>query len=296
MAHFEEMLQSKAVFFARSLAATGWAKSYQDVEYARPEGQPLRFDATVPEGKGPHPAVIIVHGGAWVTGDKQYSVQPLFQPLTQAGMAWFSINYRLARELNFESLISLGTLGSLQAAISDVRVAVAYIREHAAEYNIDPARIALVGESAGAHLALMAALKPEPGGEVNAVVGFYAPSDMVDLVQSSKRIPDQIREMVRGTPLEALLLAGLRNVSPRFFVEKDSPPIFLIHGTADTLVPLKQSEDMCETAKEKGAACALHIVDGGGHGLRGWERGSLSGYKSLLTEWLTRHFRGPQQL
>jgi alpha-L-fucosidase 2 len=285
------MLQSRnfrlAVALAGACAATGWAKSYQDVEYSRPEGQPLLFDAMVPEGPGPFPAAIIVHGGGWVTGDKLHSVQPLFRPLTDAGIAWFSINYRLAREFDFESLITLGSLASLNAATNDVRNALAYIRTNAAEYNIDPKRIAIIGESAGAQLALMAALKPDPGGDVQAVVAFYAPSDLVDLVQNSNRIPDQLRQMVRGTPLEMLLLAGLREVSPRYWVRQDAPPALLIHGTQDRLVPLKQSETMCEAVQEAGASCELHIVKGGGHGVRGWDgRPEMTEYKALMTRWL----------
>jgi acetyl esterase len=284
------MLLSKPIgvaMLAAACAGSGWAKSYQDVEYSRPEGQPLRFDATVPDGPGPFPAVIIVHGGGWVTGDKRTSVQPLFRPLTEGGFAWFSINYRLARGNNIESLVTLGTLTSLSSAVEDVRQAIAYIREHAVEYNIDPKRIGVIGESAGAHLALMAGLQPDPGADVQTVVAFYAPSDLVDLVKTSNRIPDQLRDMVKGTPLEALLLTGLQAISPKYFVRKDAPPMLLIHGTEDRLVPLEQSEEMCEAVEDAGGICKLQVIKGGGHGLRGWESSpERASYKTLLTSWL----------
>src|SRR5271163_4665227 len=67
-----------------------------DVEYARPGGLSLRLDAVIPEGPGPFPAAVIVHGGGWVRGDRRIDVAPLFQPLEDAGIAWFSISYRLA--------------------------------------------------------------------------------------------------------------------------------------------------------------------------------------------------------
>ena len=148
------------------------ARALQDVEYGQASGQSLKMDASIPDGPGPYPAAIIVHGGAWVTGDKQRSVRPLFKPLADGGIAWFSINYRLARGSDPASLISLQGLAALTSASDDVRHAVEYIREHAAEWNVDPERIVLIGESAGAHLASMAALKPSAGKPVQAVVAI----------------------------------------------------------------------------------------------------------------------------
>src|SRR5215475_13366419 len=79
-----------------AFAATGGpASTYNDVEYSRMAGVPLLLDAAIPHGTGPFPAVIIVHGGGWVRGDRRVDVQPLFQPLREAGLAWFSISYRL---------------------------------------------------------------------------------------------------------------------------------------------------------------------------------------------------------
>src|SRR4051812_2085688 len=99
--------------FPRSLAAlslmaafemTGAGTSLQNVEYSHPDGRSLQLDGFVPEGPGPFPAVIIVHGGAWVTGDRKASVQPLFAPLASSGFAWFSISYRLANMLDSSAL------------------------------------------------------------------------------------------------------------------------------------------------------------------------------------------------
>ena len=92
-------------------------RSLADVEYAEVQGQPLRMDGFIPEGKGPYPAAIIVHGGAWVTGDKARSVRPLFKPLTDSNIAWFSINYRLARGANPESLVSLDGLARSKSVV-----------------------------------------------------------------------------------------------------------------------------------------------------------------------------------
>ncbi|HEX5430400.1 MAG TPA: alpha/beta hydrolase [Bryobacteraceae bacterium] len=264
------------------------AKSYENVEYSRAAGKSLQFDASVPDGPGLFPAAIIVHGGAWVIGDRKRSVQPLFEPLSNAGFAWFSISYRLANGLDLSSVQgAVASATMLGTAIDDVRAAVAYVRAHAREYHVDPNRIALIGESAGAQLALMAALKPGDSGAVEAVVALYSPSDLARLILTTNRIPDSVRQAFRGTPLEAMLLANLREQSPVTWVHKDAPPVLLIHGTADQLVPFEQSQEMCAALKNAGAECELYAVESGGHGLRWWESNpSLTGYKAKMTNWL----------
>lgn len=263
------------------------ARALQDVEYAQVSGEPLHMDGYIPEGKGPFPAAIIVHGGAWVTGDKTRSVRPLFKPLTDGGMAWFSINYRLARGNSPESLISLETLTQLTRASEDVRHAIDYVRAHTTDYNIDPNRLVLIGESAGAHLASMAALKPASMKPVQGVVAFYSPSDLVNLVKTSPQIPDQLRNMFKGTPLEAVLFGGLQQLSPQNFITKNAPPFLMIHGTADRLVPFGQSETMCAALKTAGGACELFPVPGAGHGIGYWEgQSTMTAYKDRMMAWI----------
>ena len=97
-----------------------------------------------------------------------WNVQPLFQPLTDAGFAWFSISYRLATDIS-----------QFGAAVSDVREAIRFVKSHAADYHIDPEKIALIGESAGGQLAEMAVLRGGPDTSVKAVVALYTPSDLV---------------------------------------------------------------------------------------------------------------------
>jgi alpha-L-fucosidase 2 len=248
------------------------------------------MDAHVPEGDGPFPAVVIVHGGAWVTGDRKRSVEPLFKPLTDAGFAWFSISYRLANMTDQKSTPTLAASAALLGgAVDDVRSAVAYVRTHAAEYHVDPDRIALIGESAGAQLAAMAALKPAQNGTVRAVVAFYCPSDLVTLVQTMPLIPDSLRRAVQGTPFEGILLAYLRELSPINWVRQDGPPFLLIHGTVDQVVPFQQSVNLCAAMHKSGTVCELYPVEGAGHGLRWWESAPrLTTYKKRMVDWLTQ--------
>ena len=101
----------------------------------------LKLDAFVPKSPKPVPAVILVHGGGWEAGDKVTYVTPLFEPLARAGLAWFSINYRLTPD------------AAHQEQLADLRAAIQFVRAEHARFNIDPARIVLVGESASGQMA-----------------------------------------------------------------------------------------------------------------------------------------------
>jgi len=250
------------------------AEVRKDIEYASVNGVSLQFDASIPDGKGPFPAAVVVHGGGWVRGDRRIDVAPLLPPLADAGIAWFSISYRLVSDpLQFG------------AAIDDVVAAVRFVRDHAAEYRVDPDRIALVGESAGGQLAAMAAFAVP----VKAVVALYAPTDLTGLLDSTELIPSQIRDRFKGTPLEVLLRGRLKQLSPIANVRPDMPPFLLIHGTADPLVPFDQSRAMCEKMTAVGASCELFPVRGAGHGVRWWEGNPAISepYKEKMARWLT---------
>lgn len=250
----------------------------QDIEYSRAGGVPLYMDAAIPDGPGPFPAVIIVHGGGWVRGNRRVDVAPLFKPLEKARFAWFSIDYRLATDISH--------FGS---AITDVRHAVSFVKAHAADYRIDPDRIALIGESAGGQLAAMAALDPRQDSGVKAVVAMYAPTDLVALARDSDLVPMSIRNALNGTPFESIILGLLAQLSPVDNIKPDAPPFLLIHGTADRLVPFSQSRAMCDRMKGAGASCELYPVDGGGHGMRWWESllpHEVQAYKAEMVRWL----------
>jgi acetyl esterase len=261
----------------------------KDIEYALAGKVSLRLDAHVPDGAGPFPAVVLVHGGAWVTGNRTSNVYPLFQPLSDAGFAWFSISYRLAAEV---ARNPIGAAMQMGTAESDVRRAVAYVREHAAEYRVNPRRIALIGESAGGQLAAMAALRPDADGAVQGVVAFYTPSDLAMLARTSPLIPDGVRDAVKGTLFDELLMAGLTEFSPINAVSATAPPFLLIHGTDDNVVPIAQSQRFCDKLLQSSVACEIYTVEGGSHGIRRWESARLTDYKVNMIQWLQRTLSG----
>jgi acetyl esterase len=255
----------------------------RDIEYARVGDVSLKMDACVPEAASKASGVIIVHGGGWVRGNRQVDVAPLFEPLSAAGFAWFSIDYRLATDVT-----------QFGAAIDDVQQAIHFVKSRAAEYHIDPDRIALIGESAGGQLAAMAALRSSTDASVKGVVALYAPTDLVTLVENSDYIPARIRNSVRGTPWEGLILAGLAQLSPANNVRRDMPPFLFIHGTDDPLVPFSQSRDMCKRMRQAGASCEVYPVEGAGHGLRWWESYPelAEAYKRKMVHWLREQLCG----
>jgi alpha-L-fucosidase 2 len=249
---------------------------FNGIEYFRRNGTSLSMDALVPDGPGPHPAAILVHGGGWMRGDRTWNLEPLFRPLIDAGLAWFSISYRLAKDF-----LEIG------AASDDILEAVAHLRSNANSYGIDRNRIGLVGESAGAHLATLATLANP--GPVRAVVSLAGPQDLERLAHTSSAVPDQVRAAVRGSALANMLLAHLRSLSPMHLLRSEwkLPPFLFVHGTADTIVPFEQSELFRARLNSLGFSAETIPVMGGSHPLRTWHS-HRPGWQGEVADWLRR--------
>ena len=265
------------------------AEDLKDIEYGQAGKVTLRLDAHIPDGRGPFAAAILVHGGAWVAGDRINNVRPLLQPLTDAGIAWFSISYRLAADV---ARNPVGAAMQMGTAESDVRRAVAFVKEHATEYRVNANKIVLIGESAGGQLAAMAALRPGTDGAVQGVVAFYTPTDLATLVRTSALIPDNVRDAVKGTMFDNILMAGLTQFSPINAVSASAPPFLLIHGTDDDVVPFAQSERFCDKLRDANVGCEIYPVKGGAHGVRSWEAAKLTDYKSPMIRWIQKVLAG----
>src|SRR5450432_1328098 len=117
------------------LAIATHAADWKDVEYARPQGKPVFLDLHVPDGAGPFPAAILVHGGGFDEGSKSTNVRPLFDVLADAGFARFSIDYRLAPAAHHKQ------------ANEDVVSAIQWVKANAKLYHVDVTKLALIGES-----------------------------------------------------------------------------------------------------------------------------------------------------
>lgn len=264
-------------------AMSAVAEMRTDIEYAVAGGQSLKLDASVPEGMGPFPTVILVHGGGWSGGDKQGYIKPLFEPMTKAGFAWFTINYRLAPANRYP------------AAVDDVVAAVRWVKAHAADFKVDVKRLALAGESAGGHLVALVGTRYGHELGLAAIVPYYAPCDMEVLAlgpDRTEKAPKAAGAFLGFTEADDEARRRLREASPITYVNKDVPPFLLIHGTQDRTVPYKQSVMMRDRMKQAGAACELFTVEGGGHGMLGWEKDpKLQAHKEAVIAWLKKTMR-----
>lgn len=255
---------------------TAHARMLKNVVYGHAGGIELTLDASIPDGAGPFPAAVLVHGGGWVAGDKQEYITYIFEPLSKAGFAWFSINYRLAPQYKFP------------APADDVLQAIRYVRENASKYNIDAQRIALIGESAGGHLVSYVGAR-YPGTGVAAVVSLYGIHDFITAAMEWKPFPHEVLDLFGIKQVNAETAPLLIKASPVIYVSKNLPPFLLIHGSKDEDVPYDQSVEMCDRMKQVGARCDLITVPGAPHGMDHWEpHPEWQRYKKAMVDWLEK--------
>ncbi|MDX2269418.1 MAG: alpha/beta hydrolase [Bryobacter sp.] len=261
-------------FFLLSLLAVAAfaARHEKDIEFAKPGGFSLTLDASVPEGPGPHPAVIIVHGGGFVRGDKQTFVPPLFAPLEAGGFAWFSINYRLAPQFQHP------------APAEDLAAAMKFLKQNAKRFNIDPARIAIMGESAGGTIVAHYGLTAKGDLKPKAVVDFYGIADWNLNLQIKGELSENAKQFLGPLASSA---EGRRKASAIAYVSRNAPPFLFIHGTKDAQVPYEHSPVLCKALEQAGARCEVFTLEGAGHGVGGWEKvPAFQTYKAKMVEWL----------
>lgn len=247
-----------AWFCCALFAVAARAELRKDIEFAKPNGFSLTLDAYVPEGAGPFPTVIIVHGGGFARGDKQTYVPPLFEPLTQAGFAWFTINYRMGPQYKFPD------------AIDDVEAAISFVNAHAKEYKVDLRSVVLMGESAGGTLVSFVGVRNKSSVKLAAVVPFYGVHDWQQRAEEDAAVnrPSGWREYFSvppGTSPEAI--KRMREVSATSYIKKGLPPFLLIHSTTDEQVHYQQSVVMQQRMKQAGNVCELITVEGAKHGM-----------------------------
>lgn len=202
---------------------------------------PLDFYPAAPREGRPAPCVIIVHGGGWDSGDR--TQLPGFNHwLAQSGYAVAAISYRLAPAFRWP------------AQRDDTAAAIAYLKAHATELRIDPARFVICGRSAGGQIAETVGYAAEDPA-IRGVIGLYAPSDMVFAYVNAReddmlKSPTLMRQYLGGTPDSAR--ASYESASAMRFVKKSSPPTLLIHGENDALVWHRHSVRLDALLTEQG--------------------------------------------
>ena len=259
-----------------------------DVEYGRQNDKPLLLDLHIPDGPGPFPAAVLVHGGGFDGGSKSTNVRPLFEPLSHAGFAWFSIDYRLAPAARFPD------------AMDDVNAAIVWVKANATEYHVDITKIALIGESAGGLLVNYAGTHGTANTRVAAVVDFYGPSDYGKLAQLRRDHPERFdMQNINGhaahgggihffgvEDLNESGIAKLNAIAPITAVHRGMPPFLCIHGTKDDQVAYDQSTAFCDAIRSVGSDCKLIAIEGGGHGMSKWQAPDMQHWKPEMIAWL----------
>ncbi|MFF7754641.1 alpha/beta hydrolase fold domain-containing protein [Streptomyces sp. NPDC007971] len=263
------------------LVGTDGVRRFHGLSYARTPGyRPCLLDVHVPAARGAVPAVVWIHGGGWLDGDRRYPpptvpVELLHGAVLGAGLALVCVDYRHSLEAPFP------------AQLHDVKAAVRYVRRHAGLLGIAPERIGAWGESAGGHLAALAglvradshgaALEGRQGvqdedSSVRAVVDWYGVSEIEPLLGQSP-LPPLPGEPPYPNPITALLgdaeadLRGrARAASPVTYAGATTPPPFLlVHGREDRVVPFDQSESLERALTRAGGAVTLRAVEGADH-------------------------------
>lgn len=250
-----------------------------------PKGSRRLLDIYLPnEGEGPFPVIIDVFGGGWCYGHKSsHKLVPALN-LLKRGFAVVSINYSLSYQRRYPT------------QVYEVKAAIRYIRKNAAQYNLDPERIALLGESAGAHLSSVAACSAAAGelvdqswpnmdvsDEVQAVIAVYCPANIALIkeyfaVQKALTGMDTvIGEYGEADSMECLLFGGTREecpeqaymANPINYLTEKCPPFLFLHGNVDQVIPISGAVEFATVMMSKIGAdnVKFQVVDGARHNI-----------------------------
>ncbi len=241
-------------------------------------GGPLAFDLIAPDDRAP--LVILIHGGGWISGEKE-SWREEAAWYANNGFATACITYRLA------------PLYPFPAAVADCQSFLRHIKANADQYKIDPDNIAVLGNSAGGHLATMMGLckkgfdVEEPAESLNAVVNICGITDLTNPQDQHFDISLSFLEQFMGGSF-AENPEGYSDASPVNYVTAEAPPMLIIHGDKDDVVPCGQSLELHEKLKTAGSEAHIVVLHGEGHSftLPAWEQ-----IRERSLEFFTEHLK-----
>ena len=237
-----------------------------DLVFGKGGDADLKLDLAMPaDGEGPFPAVVCIHGGGWVAGDRTKMNQTI-RVLAKRGYVAVSPDYRLAPHDPFP------------AQIEDCKAAVRWLRANARQYKIDPDHIGAIGFSSGGHLAcLLGATDKDDGLEgtggaadqssrVQAVVSFFGPTNLAaddfGLDVTARNLIPLLGGKLEDKP------EAYRKASPLTYAGKYAAPLLIFHGAEDKMVPVEQSRKMVDKITTAGGSARLIVLKGEGHGFQ----------------------------
>jgi acetyl esterase/lipase len=230
----------------------------RDIVFREVAGKRLRLDVAMPKEPGRNrPAIMQIHGGAWIIGDKREQGWPLIGHLAANGWVCFNVNYRLSPGATWPD------------HLVDLKYALKWIRDHADEYGVDPDFIAVTGGSAGGHLTAMMGLTandPEyqPGFEeadtsVQAAVPVYGVYDFTNRLGTMlDRFRPQMLEPIIMKAFFEKEPGKFRRASPMDRVHPDAPPFLIVHGDRDTLAPVEDARVFAQSLAETSNAPVMY--------------------------------------
>jgi len=229
-----------------------------DVVYGHKAGMALTYDVLVPQNAHGAGVLFMVSGGWFSIWRPPQQFANWIGYLLDEGFTVFPVRHGSAPWFK------------VPEAVDDVRRAVRHIRMNADSYGVDPERLGVMGGSAGGHLSLMLGLQSDSGdaesddpvakvaSHVAAVVAYFPPTDLRGMAGPSDRFPALDFQESREP-----------SVSPLLFVTEDDPPVLLIHGDEDKLVPISHSYQLRDAMDELELEVSLHVIEGAAHGFRG---------------------------
>lgn len=237
-------------------------KRTRDITFNRVAGKTLKLDIYEPAHRAEpgekRPAIVQIHGGGWIMGDKREQGLPLLRYLAAEGWVGFNVNYRLSPFATFPD------------HLVDIKRAIEWIRVHADEYGVDPDFIAVTGGSAGGHLAALAGLSAndpafQPGFEdadtsIQAAVPFYAPYDFTN--RNGHYAANVVPKFMGPWIIKAHLdeePEKFAAASPLDQIHADAPPFLVIHGDNDTLAPVEGARDFVGELRAVSKAPVLYL-------------------------------------
>ncbi|MEZ4971028.1 MAG: alpha/beta hydrolase [Flavobacteriaceae bacterium] len=231
-------------------------KEYKDVVYKTVDSIPLKLDIYHSKDiEKEAPLIIFIHGGAWKKGNK-HDYLVYLASYAKKGYVTATIQYRLT------------DVAKYPAQLHDVEDAVRWLKHNAANYHIDAGKVALVGGSAGGHLAMLNAYSNTPddmdangvSANVQALVNFYGPSNLTDETAINA---SSVQYLIGKSYEEAPEMYKM--ASPLFLISKNAPPTLIFQGTLDELVPYEQSDILHATIQKAGAISYYHKLKGWPH-------------------------------
>lgn len=259
-----------SVIFLSAGFAGGAEKTLKDIAYDD-DHTVQKLDVYPAKSGNPAPAMVFIHGGGWRAGSKKHVPGFLRKAHAEGWLAVVSVEYRFT------------DVAVHPAQVDDCARAIQFVRHNAKKWNIDPKRIGVTGGSAGGHLSAYVALqddeaKPASNDPVERqssrvlfAIPFAGPTDWGLLSRIAHAHP-AYRQLIGyepGTPAGRMAADRIKDVSPLSFVSADDPPMLIVHGDADRIVPIEHAEVLEAALNKAGVSVELHVVKGGTHGVAG---------------------------